>query len=125
MAHMSGNDECPSRNFGDSSQLTNWILDSRATCHMTPEVSGFITGLLEETDRNIEVADGHHVMEKQKGQVLIKMCDNNGDSFIATLHNVLLASYLRNRLFSIITVMNSGHTFLFHKGFCVVYFGAK
>ena len=23
MAHMSNNDECPSRNFGDSSQLTN------------------------------------------------------------------------------------------------------
>ena len=36
MARMSGNDECPSRDFGDSSQLTNCILDSRATCPMTP-----------------------------------------------------------------------------------------
>ena len=36
MARMSGNDECPSENYGDSSQLTNWILDSGATCHMTP-----------------------------------------------------------------------------------------
>ena len=34
IAHMSGNDECPSENVGDSSQLTNWILDSGATCHM-------------------------------------------------------------------------------------------
>ena len=33
MARMSGNDECPRENFGDSSQLTNWILDSRSTCH--------------------------------------------------------------------------------------------
>ena len=46
MAHMSGNDKCPGGNFGESSQLTNWILDSRATCHMTPEVSDFIPGSL-------------------------------------------------------------------------------
>ena len=39
MARISGNDECRSEKFGDSSQLTNWILDSRATCHMTPKVS--------------------------------------------------------------------------------------
>ena len=36
MACMSDNEGCPSGNFGDSSQLTNWILDSRATCHMMP-----------------------------------------------------------------------------------------
>ena len=50
MAQMSSNDECRSRNVGDSSQLTNWILDSVATCHMTPEVSDFIPGSLEDTD---------------------------------------------------------------------------
>ena len=60
MAHMSGNDEFPSGNFGDSSQLTNQILYSRATYHMTPEVSDFIPGSLEDTDKYIEVADGHH-----------------------------------------------------------------
>ena len=69
MARISGNDECPSGNFGDSSQLTNWILYSVATCHMTPEVSYFILGLLEDTDKHIEVADRHHVTAKQKGQV--------------------------------------------------------
>ena len=37
-ARMSGNDKCPSENFGDSLQLTNWILNSGVTCHMTPEV---------------------------------------------------------------------------------------
>ena len=58
---------------------------------MTQEVSDFIPGSLEDTDRPIEVVDGHHVIAKQKGQVQIKMCNNNGDPFIATLHNVLLA----------------------------------
>ena len=66
----------PSKDFGDSLKLTNWILDSGATCHMTSQVSDFIPGSLEDTDKYIEVADGHHVTAKQKGQVQIKMCDN-------------------------------------------------
>ena len=41
---MSGNDESSSRNFSDSFQLTNWILDSGAMCHMTPQVPDFIPG---------------------------------------------------------------------------------
>ena len=53
------------------------------------------------------------------------MIDDNGETFIATLYNVLLASDLCDRLFSIITLMNAGHTCLFHKEFCTVYFGAK
>ena len=53
------------------------------------------------------------------------MCDDNRKSFIAKLHNVLLAPDLCDRLFSIITVMNAGHTCLFHKGLCTVYFGAE
>ena len=44
MARMSSNDEHKSEKYGDSSQLTNWILDSGATCHMTPEVTDFIPG---------------------------------------------------------------------------------
>ena len=74
---MSSDDECKSVKYGDSSQLTNWILDSVATCHMTPEVSDFIPGTLENTDKYIEVADGHHVTAKQKFQVQIQMCDSH------------------------------------------------
>ena len=54
---MSDNDKCHSGKFGDSSQLTIWILDSGPTCHMTPQVSDFIPGSLEDTDKHIEVAD--------------------------------------------------------------------
>ena len=66
MASMSDNDKCPGRNFCDSSKSTNWILDSGETCHMMPEVSDFIPGSIYETDKHIEVADGHHVMEKER-----------------------------------------------------------
>ena len=89
------------------------------------EVNDFIPGTLEDTDKYIEVADGHHVTAKQKGSVRIQMFDDNGETFVATLYNVLLAPQLCDRLFSIITSMNYGHTCLFHKGFCTVYFGAK
>ena len=65
MAQMYSNDEHSSDKYGDSLQLTNWILYSGATCHMTPEVSYFIPGSLEDTDKYIEVADRHHVTAKQ------------------------------------------------------------
>ena len=86
---------------------------------MTPEVSDFISGSLEDTDKHIEVADVHHVTAK-KGQVRIKIIDDHGYPFIASLHNVLLAPYLCDKLFSIITLINSVNTSLFHKGFCTV-----
>ena len=91
-------------------------------CNITPQVSDFILGSLEDTDKHIEVVYGHHVTAKQKGQVQIKMCDDNGDTFIATFHNVILAPDLCNRLFSIITLMNLVHDYFFLKGFCTVYF---
>ena len=50
---LSGNDKCTSDIFGDSSQLTNLILDYRATFHMTPAVSDFIPGSLEDTYKHI------------------------------------------------------------------------
>ena len=90
-----------------------------------PQVLGFIPGLLDDTDKHIEVADRHHVMAKQKGQVQIKMCDDNEDTFIATLHNILMAPDIWDTLFSIIALMISGHTCLFHKGFCTMYSRAE
>ena len=91
MAQMYRNDERKSVKYGDSSQLTNFILDSGAMCHMTPEVSDFIPGSLEDPDKYIEVVDGHHVTAKQKGKVQIQMCFDNGKTFIVTLYYVLLA----------------------------------
>ena len=69
--------------------------------------------------------DGNHITAKQKGQVQIKICHDNGKPFITMLHNLLLAPDLCDRLFLIITSINSGHTSLFYKGFWTVYFGAK
>ena len=88
MARMSSDEERKNGEYGDSSQLTNWILDSGETCHMTPEVTYFIPGSLEDTDKFNEVADGHHVTAKPKSPVRIQMCNDNGKKFVATLYNV-------------------------------------
>ena len=53
------------------------------------------------------------------------MCDNNGDAFVLTLQNVLLAPDLCDRVFSIIMLVNLGQTCLIQKRFCMVYFGDK
>ena len=99
MARTSSDDERKSVKYGDSLQLTNWILDSGATCHTTPEFSDLIPGSLEDMDKYIEVADRHHVTAKQKGQVQIQMCNNNGKPFIRTSHNIFLAPDLCDKLF--------------------------
>ena len=67
--------------------------------------------MLEDTDKHIEVAGGYHITAKQKGQVWIRMCDNNRDPFIAMLYNVLLALDLCDGLFSIITLIKLGHPY--------------
>ena len=78
-----------------------------------------------ETDEYIEFAGVNFFTAKQTGEVQIKICDNTGKIFVATLYNVLLSPELCNQLFSIITLMNSEHNCLFHKGFCTVFFGVN
>ena len=65
MTCMSSNAESPRIDFGDSSELTNWILDSGANFHMTPDISDFIPGSLAETDKYIEVAEGNFITAKK------------------------------------------------------------
>ena len=71
MARLSDNDKIHNIYFCDNSQSTNWILDSGATSHITPQVSGFIPSSLEDKDKHIEVENRHHITEKQKVQVII------------------------------------------------------
>ena len=113
MTSTSSNVKIPRIKYGKSSQLTNFILDSCENCHMTPYISDFIPVSLVETDENIKVADGNFVTTKQTGQVQIEMRDDNVESFIDTLYNVLFAPDLCNQLLYITKLMNLGHTYFF------------
>ena len=72
MACISSNYNISSRDFNDSSQLTNMILDLGSMCHMKPQVYNLIPGSLEDTYKYIEVADGNYITVNQKLQVKIK-----------------------------------------------------
>ena len=91
-------------------------------CYMTPYISDFIPGSLVETDKCINVTDGHFVTAKQTWQVQIEMWYKNGRHLIATLYNVLLAPDLCDWLFSITALMNLGHICIFQNGFWTVSF---
>ena len=75
----------PEEIYEKSSQVTNWILDLGVTCHRTQEISDLMLGSLVETDKYIEVADGHFATAKKAGEVQIKMHDNNGKPLIDIL----------------------------------------
>ena len=122
---MSGDDKISSRDFGDSSQLTNWTLDSESTCHMTPQVSDFIPESLYYMDKYIAVAYVQYIKANQKGQVQMIICDDNGNNFIVKLHNVSLAPNICAGLFFIILLISLVLACLFHKVFCTMYFGDK
>ena len=51
------------------------------------------------------------------------MFEDNGNPFVMILHSIILAPDLCDRLFLIITLINSVNTCSFHKGFCAVYLG--
>ena len=68
-------------------------------------------------DKYIDVSDSIFFTEKQKGEFQIKMCDDHVKPFIDTLYNVLLTQDYCDRLFSIVLLMNTGHTCLFYKVF--------
>ena len=106
MACISGNGKSSSRDFSDKSQFTYWVLDSWETCHKTPHVLYFIPGSLEDIDKYIGVVDVHYFKTKPKVQVQIIMCSDNVDPFIVTLHNILLAPDLCDKLFLIVALMN-------------------
>ena len=61
--------------------------------------------------------DGHYVMANQKVHVQMKMCDDNENHLIATLHSVLLAPDLCGGLLSNIMLMILVNPSLFHKIF--------
>ena len=53
------------RDFVNKLQLTNFILDSGMTCHMTPDISDFMPVSMVEMDKYIEFSDGHFVTAKK------------------------------------------------------------
>ena len=101
MACTSSNGDISRQAFGYSSHPNNWILDSGATCYMTPYISYFIPGSFVETKKKKEVSDTfcHSKIKRTSSN---KMSDDNGKSSISKLYNILVAPDLCDLIFSII-----------------------
>ena len=63
------NVEIPRKDYLYSCQLTNFILDSGATCHMRPEISDIIPNLLVKTDKHLLMG----ILSQQKKQDKFKV----------------------------------------------------
>ena len=92
---------------------------------MTTDISDFVPRSLVEMDICIEVADGNFVTVKQTGEAQINTRNYNVKPFIGVVYNVLFIPDLCDRVFFIITLMNSGRDFLFHNGFCTFFFSSN
>ena len=66
--NLSHNNYGASDNFGDNLQLIDWILDSGATCNITPQGSNFIPRLLDNTDIIYKLHTDITSWQNQKGK---------------------------------------------------------
>ena len=64
--------------------LSNWIMDSSCTCHMSPFRSDFVSTSFIYDKRTVEVADGSTVPAEQSGTV----------RFLQNLLNALRSHYV-------------------------------
>jgi len=94
--------------LGKPCLLTNWLMDSGATSHMTPRLAD-LEDVEEGLNLGIEVADGHIIHCTKSGKVRISMIDDNGIPLDAFLVDTLYVPGLNRRLFSITKFASLGH----------------
>ena len=81
--------------------MTNWILDSGATCHMYNNKDLFTSLHTLQTPLNITVGDGHNLQVVRRGDVALIMKLPNGKTESCTLHNVLSVPSIAYNLLSV------------------------
>ena len=89
--------------------LHNWVMDSGATCHMTPYKSDFQQGSETQEDKAVEVADGFTVPSTLSGTVIIHVTSDQGDPIHIRIQGVLHVPELSRRLFSLMALIQDGH----------------
>ncbi len=109
------------QDVGNPCDLNNYLPDSGATQHMTPRLMD-LTNVVEGQGLGVEVADGHIIKCSTTGDVIIRMQDDNGSNFTATLKDVMYIPGLSRRLFSITKFAHHGHKALIQDNGIILYF---
>ena len=81
--------------------LSNWVMDSGATCHMTPYESDFEHNSVSHTQKGVEDADGHNVPANLSSTILIRTKNDAGENITICLIAVLCVPHLERHLFSL------------------------
>ena len=100
--------------------ISNWIVDSGATCHMCNDKS-LLTDIedIEET-QDITLGDGYAVNATAKGTVELNMYLTIGKSQRCRLHDVLYVPNLSYNLLSVAKGTSSGKSFKFADSNCSI-----
>ena len=100
--------------------ISNWIVDSGATCHMCNDKSLFTDIEDIEETQDITLGDGYAVNATAKGTVELNMYLTIGKSQKCRLHDVLYVPKLSYNLLSVAKVTSSGKSFKFADSNCSI-----
>ena len=100
--------------------MTDWIINSGATCHICNDESLFTKIENLETPQEITLADGYCVKAVAKGTIELSTnsFSKGGKGF--TLESVLLVPKLAYNLFSVAKFTKSGKSFEFSESGCKI-----
>ena len=103
-----------------TSKMSNWIVDSGATCHMCHDEEAFDHISVLDVSQDITVGDGYSVRATGKGNVILDIHLPNGKIKKCRLADVLLVKDLSYNLLSISKAAATGKKFEFEQSVCKV-----
>ena len=105
-------------------QWLHWLVNSGASCHMTPHKSDFTS--LKTFKTKVKVANGSLVPATHIGSVELTIVDRiTSDSLTVTLQNVLLVPNIDRRLISTDALNEQGHMVLLIDKMASIFFNYK
>lgn len=103
---------------GPQSLLSQWLIDSGCSTHMTPYASDLVMDH-ESTDSVVEVANGNIVKAKTRGTALVQIVNvDTHKKYQVYLEGVLHVPGISRRLFSVTCWTQSGGSISFHGERC-------
>ena len=110
-------------NLESHHDINNWLIDSGASKHMTPNLNDFDCDSLEPTGKIVTIADGTELQCHRFGKVTLRMHSDFGQEFYAKLQDVLYVPGLARRLFSVPAFTKQKHSITFSSNSATLLFG--
>ena len=107
--------------IGESKSLSNWIVDSGATCHICNNDSQFLNLNSLEKPMDITLGDGHSLKATKQGVVEIAVKTPNGKERKCVLHDVIHVPDLSYNLFSVPKATERRATVMFDDLKCCIF----